>query len=302
MPNKALVPPIPADEAVATPSTIANLPISILEDAWPPSPTPTAEFAGIFSPVDPLAMLNLRVKLLYETSTPYALWVSAAIWSPVNKTDSAFNNAPPPIFDEALLLWVFKPIAFALFPSPGAKAEKENILLAVDVPILDGIPCKVKFCPEESYVIFKAGSASSTQSSVIEISWKISASSLCDAAVVPAAPLVRPVNEVAVFPVYANTSVPILINPESSKPVVESTVTLVTVSFIAPFTSVVLFSSPIVSILVTRLTSARRSISKSSLAIAGVVPLAPLVIPLKTRETPSLVAKGLVVVVVVQPV
>ena len=28
MPNKALVPPIPADEADATPSTIANLPIS----------------------------------------------------------------------------------------------------------------------------------------------------------------------------------------------------------------------------------------------------------------------------------
>ena len=33
MPSKALVPPIPADEAVATPSTIAYLPISILDDA-----------------------------------------------------------------------------------------------------------------------------------------------------------------------------------------------------------------------------------------------------------------------------
>ena len=44
----------------------------------------------------------------------------------MNKTDSAFNNAPPPIFDDALLLWVFKPIALALFPSPGLNAEKEN--------------------------------------------------------------------------------------------------------------------------------------------------------------------------------
>ena len=150
IPKRALVPPIPALDTVATPSTIASLPISILEEAWPESPTPTAELAGIFSPVEPLAILNLRVKLLYETSTPYALWVSAAIWSPVNKTDSAFNNAPPPIFDDALLLWVFKPIALALFPSPGLYAEKENILLGVDVPILDGIPCNVKFCPDES--------------------------------------------------------------------------------------------------------------------------------------------------------
>ena len=120
IPNRALVPPVPVVEAVATPSTMANLPISIFEDAWPLSPTPTAEFAGIFSPVDPLAMLNFLVRLLYDTSTPYALWVSAAIWSPVNNTDSAFNTAPPPIFDEALLVCVFKPIAFALFPSPGA--------------------------------------------------------------------------------------------------------------------------------------------------------------------------------------
>ena len=33
IPKRALVPPIPVVEAVATPSTIANLPISILEDA-----------------------------------------------------------------------------------------------------------------------------------------------------------------------------------------------------------------------------------------------------------------------------
>ena len=33
IPNKALVPPIPAAEAVATPSTMANLPISIFDDA-----------------------------------------------------------------------------------------------------------------------------------------------------------------------------------------------------------------------------------------------------------------------------
>ena len=33
IPNKALVPPVPSGEAVATPSTIANLPISIFEDA-----------------------------------------------------------------------------------------------------------------------------------------------------------------------------------------------------------------------------------------------------------------------------
>ena len=48
--------------------------------------------------------------------------------------------------------------------------EKENILLAVDVPILEGIPCNVKFCPEISYAIFNAGSASSTQSSEFETS------------------------------------------------------------------------------------------------------------------------------------
>jgi hypothetical protein len=33
IPNNALVPPVPAVEAVATPSTIANLPISILDEA-----------------------------------------------------------------------------------------------------------------------------------------------------------------------------------------------------------------------------------------------------------------------------
>ena len=33
IPKRALVPPIPAAEAVATPSTIASLPISIFEDA-----------------------------------------------------------------------------------------------------------------------------------------------------------------------------------------------------------------------------------------------------------------------------
>ena len=192
---------MPAADAVATPSTIASLPISIFEDAWPPSPTPTAELAGIFSPVDPLAILNLRVKLLYETSTPYARWVSAAIWSPVNKTDSAFKTAPPPILDEALLLCVFKPIALALLPSPGPKAEKENILLGVDVPIFEGIPCRVKFWPEISYDIFSAGSFSSTQSSVLEISWVITASTSCWAAVVPPTPLVRPVKLVAVLPV-----------------------------------------------------------------------------------------------------
>ena len=43
------------------------------------------------------------------------------------------------------LLNVFKPIALALLPSPGPNAEKENILLGVEVPILEGIPCKVKF-------------------------------------------------------------------------------------------------------------------------------------------------------------
>ena len=33
IPRRALVPPIPAADAVATPSTIASLPISIFEDA-----------------------------------------------------------------------------------------------------------------------------------------------------------------------------------------------------------------------------------------------------------------------------
>ena len=66
--------------------------------------------------------------------------MSAAIWSPVKRTDSAFSSAPPPILEEALLLCVFKPSALVLLPSPGPYAEKENILLGVDVPILDGIP------------------------------------------------------------------------------------------------------------------------------------------------------------------
>ena len=35
--------------------------------------------------------------------------MSAAIWSPVNKTDSAFKTAPTPILEEPLLLRVFKP-------------------------------------------------------------------------------------------------------------------------------------------------------------------------------------------------
>ena len=64
IPNKALVPPVPAVEAVATPSTIASLPISMFDAGCPESPTPTAEFAGIFSPVDPLAILNFLVRLL----------------------------------------------------------------------------------------------------------------------------------------------------------------------------------------------------------------------------------------------
>ena len=64
IPNKALVPPVPAVDAVATPSTIASLPISMLDDGCPPSPTPTAELAGIFSPVEPLAILNFLVRLL----------------------------------------------------------------------------------------------------------------------------------------------------------------------------------------------------------------------------------------------
>ena len=64
IPKRALVPPVPAFDAVATPSTIASRPISMLDEACPPSPTPTAEFAGIFSPVDPLAILNFRVRLL----------------------------------------------------------------------------------------------------------------------------------------------------------------------------------------------------------------------------------------------
>ena len=79
IPNNALVPPVPAVAAVATPSTIANLPISILDAACPASPTPTAEFAGMSSPVLPLEISNCLVKLLYDTSTPKALWVSAAI-------------------------------------------------------------------------------------------------------------------------------------------------------------------------------------------------------------------------------
>ena len=54
------------------------------------------------------------------------------------------------MFEDALLLNVLRPIALAWFPSPGPKAEKENILLEVDVPILEGIPCKVKFWPEIS--------------------------------------------------------------------------------------------------------------------------------------------------------
>ena len=45
---------------------------------------------------------------------------------------------------------MFSPIAFALVPSPGPKAEKENILLAVEVPIIEGTPSKVKFCPDIS--------------------------------------------------------------------------------------------------------------------------------------------------------
>ena len=64
IPNKALVPPVPAVDAVATPSTIASLPISMLDDGCPASPTPTAEFAGIFSPVVPLEISNFLVKLL----------------------------------------------------------------------------------------------------------------------------------------------------------------------------------------------------------------------------------------------
>ena len=63
----------------------------------------------------------------------------------MNRTDSAFKTAPPPMFDDALLLNVFKPIALAPLPSPGPYAENENILLDVDVPIFEGIPCKVKF-------------------------------------------------------------------------------------------------------------------------------------------------------------
>ena len=98
------------------------------------------------------------------------------------------------------------------------------------------------------------------------------------------------------------SSVPTLIKPESSNPSVESTVILVTESSIAPSTSVVLVSSPNVSTLVTKLTSARRSISKLSAAAAAVVPLAPLVIPVKVRETESFEAKGLTVVFAVQPV
>ena len=70
IPNRALVPPIPAVDAVATPSTMARRPISMLDAACPASPTPTAEFEGILSPVDPLAILNFLVRLLYETSTP----------------------------------------------------------------------------------------------------------------------------------------------------------------------------------------------------------------------------------------
>ena len=54
------------------------------------------------------------------------------------------------MFDEVLLLKVFNPIAFAFVPSPGPKAEKENILLWVEVPIIDGTPSKVKFWPEMS--------------------------------------------------------------------------------------------------------------------------------------------------------
>jgi hypothetical protein len=52
----------------------------------------------MFSPVDPLAILNFLVRLLYETSTPKACWVSAAIWSPVNRTDSALHSLYVHIF------------------------------------------------------------------------------------------------------------------------------------------------------------------------------------------------------------
>ena len=77
------------------------------------------------------------------------------------------------------MVCVFKPIAFALLPSPGPYAENENILLAVEVPILDGIPCSVKFCDEKSYAILNAGSFSSTQSSVLATSCVMTASISC---------------------------------------------------------------------------------------------------------------------------
>ena len=95
---------------------------------------------------------------------------------------------------------------------------------------------------------------------------------------------------------------PTLIKPVSSNPTVESTVKLVTEAFIAPFISVVLVSSPIVSTDVTRLTSARRSISKLSEPVAAVVPLTPLVIPDKVSVFAAEPDRGLEVVSAVQPV
>ena len=52
------------------------------------------------------------------------------------------------------------------------------------------------------------------------------------------APLLQVVKVVAVFPVYDMFSVPIVIVPTDSNPVVLSTVTVATLSFISPLRSV----------------------------------------------------------------
>ena len=68
-PKSALVPPIPASLAVATPAVMASLPISIF-DAVVVSVTPTAPSARIFSPVVALLTVNLFRFELYDTVTP----------------------------------------------------------------------------------------------------------------------------------------------------------------------------------------------------------------------------------------
>ena len=126
-----------------------------------------------------------------------------------------------------------------------------------------------------SYAIFNAGSFSSTQSSLLEISWVITASISCWAAVVPPTPLVKPVKLVAVLPVYAINSLPILKKPLLSKSAVESTVKVVPVDVNCDATSVLLCDKPRLSTLSNKLISVDAITDLLSLLYA------PLLIPVK---------------------